>query len=363
MISRDIANTEDPRVLARRLSELEADLARYRAALAGGHVGVWEADLGTGELHWDPATENLFGLPAGEFPGTRQAFYERVHPNDRERVQTLMVDAVGGDGAYAAEFRIVLPNGAIRWLACAGQVVRDASGRDDRVVGTAHDVTSEHEAQGRLRASVREKEALVKEVHHRVKNNLQIVSSLLHLQASQLADPGARAALRDSQARVRSMALVHEGVYRSGDLGRIDLTRHLGGLCADLMRAYTVDPERIQVSVRAAGTSIELDRAISCSLLVNELVANSLKHAFPDDRSGRVVVSVELLRDGGLLLEVSDDGVGISPALNFRETKTLGLQLVCSLTAQVEGTIDLDRTVGTTFRLTLPTARPAQGAS
>jgi PAS domain S-box-containing protein len=351
------ARDAELRRLRRRVAELEADVARYRAALAGGRVGVWESDPDRGTVAWDPATENLYGLRPGSFVGTRDDFYQRMHPDDRDRVRELVGRALAGDGTYAAEFRIVRPDGATRWHAVAGRVLPTPDA-PRRLVGIALDVTDRKEAEGRLVSSVREKAALLQEVHHRVKNNLQVVSSLLHLQAAQLTDPAARAASRSSQNRVRAMALVHEAVYRSGDLGRIDLARHLDGLCAHLARAHRADPDRVRVGVSAEGVELELDRAVPCSLLVNELVSNAFQHAFPDGRRGTVTVAAGPEPDGRVALTVADDGIGLPPGLDFRQAKTLGLQLVATLTEQLGGTVGLDRSAGTAFRITFPAARP-----
>jgi PAS domain S-box-containing protein len=232
---------------------------------------------------------------------------------------------------------------------------------EDAVQVVARDITERMRTEERLRASLQEKEALLKEVHHRVKNNLQSVTSLLRLQSQYLTDPVARAAFDECQSRVGAMALVHEFLYRSENLADIDLAHYLRGLCAHLFRVYAPDPARVRLEVRVATGALDLDRAIPCGLLVTELVSNALKYAFPDGTAGRVAVELAAPPGGAYALSVSDDGVGLPPGLDFRHTQTLGLELVCGLARQLGGTIDLDCTGGTRFTVTFPPGPPAPG--
>jgi two-component sensor histidine kinase len=203
----------------------------------------------------------------------------------------------------------------------------------------------------RLQTSLQEKEALLKEIHHRVKNNLQIISSLLNLQTAHLKDPAALTVLAESQNRVRAMGLVHETLYGSENLGRVDVARYLESLCASLFRAFGVDPGRVRLQLRVADVPLDLDRAIPCGLLVNELVSNSLKYAFPAERRGQVVVELCQSSPGACTLVVADDGVGLPPDLDFRQTSSLGLQLVCGLAQQLGAIVELERTQGARFAI------------
>jgi two-component sensor histidine kinase len=216
------------------------------------------------------------------------------------------------------------------------------------------DVTERKRAEERLRASLREKEALLQEIHHRVKNNLQIVSSLLALQAARSDEPVVQEFARENQNRVRSMALIHERLYRSADLAQIDLAAHVETLCVHLFRSYGADLGRIALHMDVARTSLDLDRAIPCGLIINELVSNALKYAFPGDRAGCVAVSVSAGADRCYTLLVQDDGVGLPPGLDVRQTASLGLWLVCSLTRQLGGDLSVESGAGTTFRVRFP---------
>ena len=199
-------------------------------------------------------------------------------------------------------------------------------------------------------AALEEKESLLKEVHHRVKNNLQLISSLLSLQGSSAGDPAIAKLFAESRDRVRAMALVHENLYRAGSFARIAMGEHLRTLCAHLVRAYAGPGERVALNVEVADIWLDLDRAIACGLIVNELVTNALKHAFPDGRSGTIRVELAVEDTRRCRLVVSDDGVGIGPNLVERSA-TLGLQLVGDLTDQLRGRLETTRQSGTTFTL------------
>ena len=177
---------------------------------------------------------------------------------------------------------------------------------------------------------MREKEILLREIHHRVKNNMQIISSLFNLQAGQIKDPEAQRMLKEGQLRIRSMALVHEKLYQSQDLSKIDFGSYLQSLSAHLFQFFRIDP-------------------VPCGLMANELITNALKHAFPADRKGRVGIRLHRGADGTVELRVDDDGVGFPETVDFRHTESLGLQIVNLLVGQLEGTIELDKEKGTAF--------------
>ncbi len=208
------------------------------------------------------------------------------------------------------------------------------------------------EERDRIAASLAEKEVLLKEVHHRVKNNLQVIASLLRLQANSFPDSTLADALRESQNRVESMALVHEQLYQSKDLRHVDLASQVEVLASNLFHIYG-DPARIKLTVEVEHIQLGVDRAIPVSLILNELVSNALKHAFPNGRSGSIAIR------GGrdletLFVEVRDDGPGIAEHIDLTHSKSLGLEIVKILTRQLKGALHIERRNGTVFRLTFP---------
>jgi two-component sensor histidine kinase len=209
--------------------------------------------------------------------------------------------------------------------------------RQGQVACAFEDTTGRKRVESALRASIEEKDALLKEVHHRVKNNLQIVTSLMHLQSMRLEAGREADAFRSTEDRVRSMALLHDTLYRSGNLAHADLRAYLNGLCAQLVHSFGLESGRIRVECRVDPMPLDLDRALPCGLIVSELVSNALRHAFPGGRSGRVAVTMSRETEERAMIEVSDDGVGLSPGFDPAAASTLGMQLILGLSAQLGG--------------------------
>lgn len=206
----------------------------------------------------------------------------------------------------------------------------------------------------RLEAALKQKELLLKEVHHRVKNNLNIVNSLIRLQAARIKDTGIADRLRDLTSRIQSMALVHEKLYQSGDLSDIDLGAYVRDTVDNLYNGYGIDRERIRCDVRSrGGIALTIRQAIPCGMIVNELVTNCLKYAFPGDRSGTIAVEVSLA-DGVVLLAVRDDGVGLPEGLDIDDGGTLGLSLIRSLAEQISGSVEVGPGPGTSVVVRFP---------
>jgi two-component sensor histidine kinase len=215
------------------------------------------------------------------------------------------------------------------------------------------DVTEGTRAEERIEASLTEKEVLLREIHHRVKNNLQVIESLLALQFGNLEDPAIRTLLEDSQRRIGAMALVHEQLYLSPDLARIDLGSYVKTLTEQLSHA-SVRSGLIGIHLQADAVLLTPDAAIPCGLILTELISNALKYAFPAGQPGEVHVELGAPNGQEVTMVVRDTGVGFPETVDFRHTASLGLQLVCMLTEQLQGTITLDRRRGTTFILTFP---------
>jgi two-component sensor histidine kinase len=234
--------------------------------------------------------------------------------------------------------------------------IADWRGRLVSRVVVLRDITERKQAEEQIRASLKEKEVLLKEIHHRVKNNLQVISSLLYLQSKNVRDKETFGILQESHSRVRSMVLVHERLYQSPDLARVDFAEYVRSLANHLFRSYGINTNVIQLKINSDDVLLGVDTAIPCGLILNELVSNALKHAFPDGKEGEV--RIELRADEGqLTLVVSDNGVGFPQDLDFRDTGSLGLQLVNTLVEQIEGTIELDRNDGTAFMITFTEPR------
>lgn len=195
------------------------------------------------------------------------------------------------------------------------------------------------------------REMYFKEVHHRVKNNLQVISSLLFLQSTHTTDPHTLEILKESQSRVTSIALIHEKLYRSPELVRLDFAEYVRDLGNDLFRTYGVDQQNIGFRMSVEDVHLEIDTAIPCGLIINELVSNALKYAFAPDTEGEIVIELSQPAPQEFLLAVSDSGVGLPKDFDWRASSSLGLRLVNDLTRQLDGTIEMKVDKGTTFRI------------
>lgn len=218
------------------------------------------------------------------------------------------------------------------------------------VLSSIVDITERKLAAEQLRNSLHEKEALLKEIHHRVKNNLQVVSSLLSLQANYVADEGTRAALLQSQSRIHSIALVHERLYQGADVTRTVFTNYIRDVVDQLAHAHAIDQRAIRCKVHHSDLELPIDECIACGIIVNELVTNSIKHAFPALYGGLIEVKLSAI-EGGIELSVRDDGVGLPVGVDLVRAKTLGLDLVTAFTRRLRGSLSVRRELGTTFSL------------
>jgi PAS domain S-box-containing protein len=221
------------------------------------------------------------------------------------------------------------------------------------VMSIIRDISERRAAEELIRASLREKEALLKEIHHRVKNNLQVTSSLVRLQSAVIEDAAVREMFDQTQSRIRSMALVHEKLYQSTNLAQIDFADYVRALGELLFQSVAVDPKRISLEVTGGDMFLTIETAVPCGLIVNELLSNALKHAFPDGRHGRIHVHLENHPDGRRTLVILDDGVGLPPGLVVEDAETLGLRLIHALTEQLDGEIAIARAAaGAKFTVT-----------
>ena len=246
---------------------------------------------------------------------------------------------------------------------------KNEAGEVQGVFAAARDITERKNAENELRRirdeleirvrertselmkSLAEKELLIKEVHHRVKNNLQIVSSMFELQSTYMKDKKAIIAFMEGRNRVATMALIHEKLYNSGDLSRIRFAEYIEELTSNIFASYGVNSEKIRLNINVGDVFFDINTAIPCGLIINELVSNSIKHAFTDRNNGEINIELHPENNDKYLLTINDNGRGFPPDLDFQKSDTLGLKLVITLTNQLNGTIELDRTAGTKFTI------------
>jgi two-component sensor histidine kinase len=213
------------------------------------------------------------------------------------------------------------------------------------------DITIRKNMEERIRESLEEKGLLLREIHHRVKNNLQIIISLFNLQSHYVNDKKALLALKEGQDRIKSMALIHERFYQNDGLSKIDFDDYIKRLVENLLLSSGIKPERIKTHVEADKISLDIDTAVPCGLIINELVSNSLKHAFGESNSGTLSVSLRYISESMVRLIVSDDGIGLPEGFDIEKYDSLGMQLINALSNQLDGKLTLAPGKGTTFTM------------
>ena len=354
-------------ITERKQAEAELALreARFRAIFDHAPVGI-SLTTDEGVLLTNAEHARITGVPIEQssVPGV---FARASHPEDyaRQMVQAQRFQ-LGEVGHYTVEKRYLHPDGRVQHAELTSRFYHDTSTGQRKILTILSDLTERKQAEALVQASLQEKEALLKEVHHRVKNNLQVITSLLRLEAGRSVQPDTKAVLKEMQGRIRSMALLHESLYRSGVFATIDLGAYLGQISTQSFRTLAATPGAVQLRLDLASVAVEMDQALPCGLLVNELVSNCFKHGFPDGRTGEVRVELQPVPGGPQWrLRVSDTGVGLPADFAARRDQSLGLQLVSDLARQIGGTLETGSGPGAAFTviltLTPPKAQPAIG--
>ncbi len=326
---------------------------------------LWKNEPGWPVEYVTGTVERMLGYSREELISGQIPYSQIVHPQDLERVAQEVAIASQREAKHAfvhEPYRIITKGGKIRWLDDRTHIRRNQTGTVTHFQGVVFDITELRLAEQRLEASLREKETLLQEIHHRVKNNLQVVASLLELQASSSGDEEIYQIFQDSQSRIRTMGLVHEKLYRSTDLENIEASDYLQELLEYLFGLYGSVGRPISHSLKIVDVMLGVDLAILCGLIVNELVSNAFKHAFPPDleREGHVRVELRVVEGSQLALIVADNGVGLPPELRPNDIQTLGLQLVSLLTQQLAGKLEIDSGVGARFTVCFPSRKQAR---
>jgi PAS domain S-box-containing protein len=316
------------------------------------------------------------------------SFIPMIPEEDKSQVMEIFNSLDKSNQVVTYEHRVILPDGSLRWQQWTDRLVYFDNGEILEYASVGRDITDRKKAEAELRRlnleledrvrertgalskaneslqnevnersaaerqvlnSLQEKEVLLKEIHHRVKNNLQIISSLLNLQTRGIEDAGTLQAMRESQMRIRSMALIHEKLYQSPSLASIDFGEYVKSLTIDLFRTYRAHASGVQLEIKVDEVFLSLDHAVSCGLILNELMTNALKYAFPNGRNGTISVELHATPEHILNLRVADDGVGIPSDLDIFNTKSLGLQLVNNLVRQLDATLEVETSGRTNF--------------
>lgn len=266
-------------------------------------------------------------------------------------LERAIAAAIESNNQYRLDYRALKPDGTLVWIHSEGEIIRDDKGKAIKILGTAQDITERKIAEEEMQTALKEKEVLLREIHHRVKNNLAVVSSLLRLQSRYGNDETVRAMFEETETRIRSMALAHAELYQTKNLSEINVRKYFRSLMTNLESSMGCLGENIHVSSEIEDIDLQIDTAIPLGFIVTEFVSNAFKHAFPEGRQGRLNVSLRSLGDQELELVVQDDGVGMPGNPNLRNPKSCGLTLVEVFVKQIDGVLESHTVEGTEMRV------------
>ena len=326
---------------------------RLRLSMHAAKAGSWIWDIETNEVAWDDRMQNIFGYEAGTFDGTYEGWKKRVHPEDRKEADRQTTEALKNGTDYDFEYRLNFKSKKGEWRTVRAQatVVSNNKGERKRMAGFCEDITERKQEENQIKAALKEKETLLQEIHHRVKNNMQVISSLLKLQSSSIEDDRIKDALKESQNRIYTMSAVHETLHGSGNLSEIDLKGYLSKVATSIFQTYNANPSTVKLNISIEEIPISIKQASPLGLVINEVVSNSLKYAFPEDRKGEINLEMKKLPDA-LELTIMDNGIGIPGEVDWKNSNTLGLKLVRTLVEnQLDGSIDMESNNGTKFTI------------
>ncbi len=338
----------------RKLAEEKLTISEKRFALAmeATKDGLWDWDIATGKVYYSPGYSTMLGYSSEDFPPHINTWIELIHEEDKDRVLVANSDCIENKcNDFQVEFRMQAGDGSWIWVLLRGMAAsRDNNRRATRLIGTQTSISDRKEKENLIKAALSEKETLLAEIHHRVKNNIQVIGSILELHANSTQQEEVKKELRVCKGRVYAISAVHETLYGSNNLSRIDLKSYLTKLVGGLVQIFSINEPRMQLKLEGENAELHIEIASPLGLVVNELVSNILKYAYPDNQKGEIKI-VTSIEDDQIELTVQDDGIGMPENFNWRNSNTLGLKLVRTLVEnQLNGSISMESINGTKFK-------------
>ena len=343
-----MANARDITDRRRAEEALRESEERYRLLVENTHDVVYSVTP-DGIIAFVSPQIGRFGYTPDEV--ISRHYLDFVLPEQRQETRNHFREGMANRTSYPTEFQWQGKDGQLHWVEVIGEIMCDESGQPVLQIGVMRDIAERKRAEERLAASLREKEVLLREIHHRVKNNMQVIVSLLRMHARRSRSERMRNIFDDCRDRVNAMSLIHESLYQSEDLARIDFEAYLTKLCRNLSQAHGASDKGIVVTVERGNVALDMDQGIAVGMVICELVSNAFKHAFPQGRKGSVSVSLSSLDDEEQVeLIVQDDGKGLPPDIDILSSPSLGLDLaVSAVTGELGGSIEVERDRGTRF--------------
>ena len=335
--------------LKRTEGELRKSEEKYRQLVERAQEGIWAIDKEAYTTFVNPRMAEMLGYSVAEMPGKHLFSFMDEHGVEMAKMH-LERHKEGVKEQH--DFEFLRKDGARVFATLATSPITDDNGNYIGALAGAIDITERKHAEDQLKASLKEKEVLLREIHHRVKNNLQVVSSLLNMQARATKSKDAFATLSESRNRINAMALIHSQLYEGGDLSAINMKGFLDKLLVQMLQIHSVPDRKITSVVHAVDCSLPISIAVPVGLIANELLTNAFKHAFVNRKEGMMEVSLGASGNGKIGLTVSDDGVGLPEGFDINASKTLGLRVVKILAeGQLDGKLEVDSDKGTSFKV------------
>jgi PAS domain S-box-containing protein len=336
--------------VSREITERKKAEERFKQVAESAGEWIWEVDRNGLYTYSNHVIEKILGYTPEEIVGKKH-YYDFFEPGIMKQIKKEAFAALHTERPFKnVTYANIHKKGHVVFLETSGTPVLDEMGNFLGYRGVDTDITERKLAEEHLRKSLREKEILLRELHHRTKNNLQVISSLLDLHSINIEDKNILNIIKEVQHRIKSIALVHEKLYQAKDLSEVNLKDYITDFAHALMKSYEGIKERISLKVDVDNIFLSLDTITPCGMIISELVSNSLKYAFPSGRKGKITLECHPIDDGKVELRISDNGIGLPEGLDFRRTKSLGFKLICKLAEnQLGGTVELEKRKGTSF--------------
>lgn len=328
--------------------QLQSTLDRLERAQHIANMASWEWSIENNKMIWSKGSYDIMGFENNPENPTIEDYLKIVYSKDVERVQNVLKDVRSGKKPQSMRHRIITPDGTIKHIEIRAERYIEEAGAHVRVIGSTQDITEQVTAEQQLRNSLQEKEILLAEIHHRVKNNLAIISSLLQLESFQAENTIVQDILTKSQMRIQSMAAIHEKLYKEGDFNNIPFDEYVRDMLQSIRDTFGTNPENIAIKLALDDVSLNVNQALPCGLILNEMVVNAFKHAFEDRREGEIVIRLDE-EDGPIRLSVTDNGVGLSRDFDNDAGDSLGFTLIKTLIKQLQATLTVESSAGTKF--------------